>query len=231
LNKNHYIQKFEALGLPQWRIRRVDQTWYKQRFEWKIEFNFNSDPERRRYGVDHRWVQILRECEILNFEFRKRREVWTSIYTSDAGLLEHILARDEYRTAIVSLKYTNNSYLEERSTQTQLESITDIKFVKHVPEHCYQVYLGNFDWRDPHQLTLSEYLANNKDVYLFKGWFQEIINRFGTTNPVSNNYSGHVITIGDGFNFFAKSTDDILMVHMIAPGKVRKIVKLMEKVN
>jgi hypothetical protein len=65
-------------------------------------------------------------------------------------------------------------------------------------------------------------------VYLFKGWFQEIIFRFGSANPVAN-YSGHQITIGDGFNFFAKSTDDILLLHLMAPGKIRKIVKLMEK--
>ena len=231
LNKNQYIQKFEASGLPQWRIRCVDQTWYKQRFEWKIEFNFNSDPDRRRYGVDHRWVQILRECEDLKFEFRKRREVWTSIYTSDADLLEHIISREEYRTAIVSLEYTNNSYLEERGSQTQLEAITDIKFVKHVPEHCYQIYLGNFQWREDHiKRLLTEYLVANSSDFLFKGYYQELITRC-KKNPDDLNRYGNYQGVYDGFNFFAKSTDDILLLHMIAPSKIKKIVKLMERVQ
>ena len=229
-NKNLYIQKFKDLGLQTWRIYRADQTWYKQRFEWKIEFNFSQqDGNYARYTSDHRWVQLLRECEMLNFEFRKRREVWTSIYTSDEGFLDYILNKEEYRTAIVSLNYTNDSYLEERSTQTQLEAITDIKFVKHVQEHCYQVYLGNFDWgNDDAKQLLTEYLATNSNEFLFKGYYQEVINRCKTNHDLEDHY-GRYRGVYDGFNFYAKSTDDILMVHMIAPGKVRKIVKLMEK--
>ena len=231
LNKNQYIQKFEALGLPQWRIRCVDQTWYKQKFEWKIEFNFSTHPEDRRYSVDNRWIQILRECEDLKFEFRKRREVWTSIYTSDAGLLEHIISREEYRTAIVSLEYTNNSYLEKRGSQTQLEAITDIKFVKTVPEHCYHIFLGNFQWREDHiKRPLTEYLVANSNEFLFKGYYQELITRC-RKNPDDLNHYGNYQGVYDGFNFFAKSTDDILLLHMIAPSKIKKIIKLMERVQ
>ena len=228
-NKLQYIQKFEALGLPKWRIRCVDQTWYKQRFEWKIEFNFSTaDKSYGRYMVDHRWVQILRECEMLNFEFRKRREVWTTLYTSDEKLINHIMAREEYYSAIVSLEYSNEKYLDERSTQTGLESITDIKFVKHVPEYRYQVFLGHFDWNDLSKEPLTRYLVTNKDDFEFRGYYQEVVTRFNTRSPAKDHY-GRVMGVYDGFNFFAKSTDDILMLHMIAPGKIKKIVKLMEK--
>jgi hypothetical protein len=226
---NHYLQQFKSFGLEQWRIRCVDQTWYTQKFEWKIEFNFSTNPEHRRYGVDHRWVQILRECEVLNFEFRKRREVWASIYTSDAGLLEHIISREEYRTAIISLEYTNSSYLEQRSSQTQLEAITDIKFVKTVPEHCYHIFLGKGQWREDHiKRSLTEYLVANSNEFLFKGYCQDLITRCRKNPDDLNRYSNYQ-GVYDSFNFFAKSTDDILLLHMIAPGKIKKIVKLMER--
>ena len=228
LNKNLYIQKFKDLGIKSYQMRQVDQTWYKPKFEWKIEFNFSHEDRKYRSYADHRWVDLLEDCHNNEWIFRKRREVWCNIYTTDTRLLDHVLTEEKYSGAIVGIEYTSDMYLSELTEQVCGDAVTDIKFVKTVPDHRYQVYLGNFDWRDPHQLTLTEYLSNNKDVYLFKGWFQEIINRFGSKNPVIN-YSGHQIVVNDGFNFFAKSTDDILMVHMIAPGKVRKIVKLMEK--
>jgi hypothetical protein len=232
LDKNQYLQKFKDLGLQTWRIRQVDQTWYKQRFEWKIEFNFSTqDKSYGRYMVDHRWVQLLRECEVLNFEFRKRREVWTTIYTSDSNLINHILDREEYRTAIVSLEYTNDLYIKERGNQTQLEAVTDIKYVKHPTEFCYHVYLGNFEWEDNSvKQPLTEYLAANSNDFLFKGYYQEVIDRCKKHVDLRD-YSGRYRGVYDGFNFFAKNTDDILMLHMIAPGKIRKIIKLMEKVN
>ena len=230
LNKNLYIEKFKDLGLQTWRIYQSDQTWYNQRFEWKFEFNFSNSGELHgRHSVDNRWIQLLRECEILNFEFRKRREIWTSIYTSDIGFIEHILNKEEYRTAIVSLSYTNDTYLKERSIQTQLEAITDIKFVKHAQKHCYQVYLGNFEWKeDQIKMSLTEYLAANSNEFIFKGYYQEVINRCKSKNNINNNY-GRSQGVYDGFNFFAKSTDDILLLHMIAPGKIRKIIKIMER--
>jgi hypothetical protein len=227
-SKNQYIQKFEALGLPQWRIRCVDQTWYKQKFEWKFEFNFNPEPDRRRYGVDHRWVQILRDCEMNNIGFRRRREVWCNIYSSDTAFVDLVLYKEEYSSAIVMLEYTNDKYIAEKQNQTSLESITDIKFVKQLPEYCYQVFLGNFDWNDPIKEDLTRYLAVNKDDFQFRNWYKEVVGRFNTKDPARDNY-GRVVGVYDGFNFFAKSTDDILLLHMIAPGKIKKIVKLMEK--
>ena len=232
LNKNLYIQKFKDLGLKSYQMRQVDQTWYKPKFEWKIEFNFSRQDEIKygRYMVDHRWRELLEEFEKNEYIFRKRREVWCNIYTTDLNLLDYVLAEEKYSSAIVSVEYSSDMYLSELTEQVFGDAVTDIKFVKTVPEHRYQVYLGNFEWRDTSRITLTEYLSNNKEVYHFKGWFQEIINRFGSYQAVRN-ASGHQIFVQDGFNFFAKSTDDILMVHMIAPGKVRKIVKLMEKVK
>lgn len=231
LNKNLYIQKFKDLGLKSYQMRQVDQTWYKPKFEWKIEFNFSrqdANYSHYRHSSDHRWVDLLEDCHNNEWIFRKRREVWCNIYTTDSRLLDHILTEEKYSGAIVSVEYTSDMYLSELTEQVCGDAVTDIKFVKTVPEHRYQVYLGNFDWHDPTKITLTEYLTTNRDVYLFKGWFQEIIVRFGSIQPVTN-ASGHHITIGDGFNFFAKSTDDILLLHLMAPGKIRKIVKLMEK--
>jgi len=230
-NKNHYIQQFEKIeSLPSWRVRRVDQTWYKQRFEWKIDFDFAVESDRRRYGVDNRWLQLLRECEINNFNYRRRREVWCTFYTSDSNLLDHILAREEYKTAIYSIDYANDRYLIERENQVTLDSITDIKFVSHLQtEFRYQVFLGNFEWgKDDYKKTLTEYLAANSEEFLFKGYYQEIIHRCKHNTDIVDQF-GRYRGVYDGFNFYAKSTEDILMLHMIAPGKVRKIIKIMER--
>jgi len=228
-DKNYYIQAFKSLLKP-YQFTKVDKVWYKPKFEWRIEFNFSRQDSIGRHSIDNRWQTLLRECELNLWEFRRRREAWCNIYTSEIDLLEHLLTNEKYRTAIVSVEYTNEQYMNELDNQINLDSITDIKFVKHVPEYRYQVFLGGFEWgNDSVKRPLTEYLVTNRDEFLFKGYYQEIIHRCKNNNLVDNfgRYSG----VYDGFNFYAKSTDDILMLHMIAPSKIKKIVKLMERVK
>lgn len=216
--------------LKPYQFTKVDKVWYKPKFEWRIEFNFSRQDSIGRHSIDNRWQTLLRECELNLWEFRRRREVWCNIYTSEIDLLEHLLTNEKYRTAIVGVEYTNEQYMNELDNQINLDSITDIKFVKHVPEYRYQVFLGGFEWgNDSVKRPLTEYLVTNRDEFLFKGYYQEIIHRCKNNNLVDNfgRYSG----VYDGFNFYAKSTDDILMLHMIAPSKIKKIVKLMERVK
>jgi hypothetical protein len=229
-DKRDYILKFREL-IPEWRTRRVDKAWYKQKFEWRLEFNFSAGGEdARHWSLDHRWRQLLEECEANGWNFRRRREIFCTIFTSDHALLDHVLSRDEYTSGIVSLEYTSDSYLTELTNQICGDAITDIKFVSHVPHHRYQVYLGGFDWKDPVTQPVTEYLVDNKEEFIFKGYYQEIINRIDKAKTRERvDQWGRYQGVYDGFNFFAKSTDDILMLHMIAPGKIRKIVKLMER--
>jgi hypothetical protein len=179
--------------------------------------------------VDHRWTDLIQECERNLWSYRRRREVWGNFYTSDLDFLEHIVSNEKYSIALVSVEYTDDRYISELSNQINLDAITDIKFVKIVPEYCYQVFLGNFEWgNDPIRRPLTDYLATNSDEFLFKGYYQELIHRF--KNGLAEDHYGRYSGVYDGFNFYAKSTDDILMLHMIAPSKIKKIVKLMERV-
>jgi hypothetical protein len=75
-----------------------------------------------------------------------------------------------------------------------------------------------------------EYLIVNRHEYFFKGYERDMLERMvaaqkNNSNP-RNYYNGGMM---NGFRFWAKNTDDILMFHMMAPGKIVKIVKLMEK--
>jgi hypothetical protein len=229
-DKRDYILKFRE-QLPDWRIRRVDKAWYKQKFEWRLEFNFSaSGDDARHWALDHRWRQLLEVCEANRWIFRRRREVFCTIFTSEHELLDHVLASDEYKSGIVSVEYTSDSYLTELTNQICGDAITDIKFVSHVPLHRYQVYLGSFEWKDSTIQSVTEYLVTNKDEFIFKGYYQEIIHRLHKAKEKERlDKWGRYQGVYDGFNFFAKSTDDILLLHMIAPGKIRKIVKLMER--
>jgi hypothetical protein len=105
------------------------------------------------------------------------------------------------------------------------DAVTDIKFVSHLQtDFIYQVYLGGLEWKDPCKEAITTYLCNNFNEFSFRGYYKEIIQR-------ASRKWGHYESVYDGFNFFAKSTEDILMLHMIAPGKIRKIVKIMEKIR
>ena len=165
-----------------------------------------------------------------NFVYRRRYESMANIYTSDLELLELVLNNPGYKESVYSVEYTNDKYLNVLASEAGIDAVTDIKFVSHLQtEFRYQVFLGNFEWKDDHRELVTSFLVDNMDEYQFRGYYHDILeNR--KKGKVRDTYYGHKPeTVYDGFNFFAKSTEDILMLHLIAPGKIKKIIKLMER--
>jgi hypothetical protein len=56
-----------------------------------------------------------------------------------------------------------------------------------------------------------------------------LIDRWASAKKTLTNQWGQYQGISNGFKMYAKHPEDIMMLHMIAPGKIGKIIKLMEK--
>lgn len=228
-NKQFYINEFKSKLKP-WRVRNADKAWYRPRFEWRLAFNFNESQYDFRYS--HKWRELLQLCEASQWHFRRRAEGYCTIFTSEPAFLDLILSSEEWMKFLAEVEYSDDSYLQEFTNNAGIDAVTDIKFVARLPEHFYQVTLGNFQWRDDDELKLSilEYLIANRQEYIVKGYERDMMERLIRTKK-SNANLGNYYNSGmmNGFKFWAKNTDDILMFHMMAPGKIIKIVKLMEK--
>jgi len=174
---------------------------------------------------------MLTEFNNREFKFRHRSESYNVVFTSDHELLTAVLDYPGWLDNLKEFAYADDQYLSEFSNHVGIDAISDIRFVKKQPEYCYEITLGNFDWRrvDPLRQNITSYLAINRSDFLFKGRELEIIvdalPRRQSTAHRSN------ASVYHGFRFYAKSADDIIMLHMMAPGKVIRIVKLMEKKN
>ena len=218
-DKNYYIQKFNSLGLSDFRIQKSERTWYKERFQWKITFDFSDKTRGSRYLTPN-WQLLLDLFKSNNIDYRRRREYSQNIFTSDPAALDIILDNAAFTDAILYIEYASDFYLQELAAVLSTDTVTDIKFKNEVSEFRYHIFLGGFLWNDTSRFILSNWLAANRELFHFRRVYEEIIDR------VKSNSNTPVY---DGFNFYAKTPDDILMLHLIAPGKIKKIVKFMEK--
>jgi hypothetical protein len=228
-NKQYYINEFKSRVKP-WRFGTADKAWYRPRYEWRLVFDFNEAD--RHWAYSPVWRQMLETFEAGSWNFRRRAEYTCTIFTSEPALLDAVLSNDQWMNCLTEVQYSDDSYLKAFTTNAGIDAVSDIKFVARVPEHQYQVTLGNFEWRGEEDLkfSIAEYLLNNQHEYVFKGHEADLVKRM---NDMVRRYStnlrnGH-INVMNGFKFWAKNTDDILMFHMMAPGKIIKIIKLMEK--
>ena len=219
-NKQYYIDEFK--NKLTFNIYSQDRTWYKDRFQYRVSFVF-GDNKRRASSSNGDWRAMLYHFIEKGWKFRCRTEGYHVLFTSQTEILDAILANPDWLGKIVEFGYSNTRYLTEFANYKGIDAITDIKFLKRVPEHCYQVTLGNFNWRvdDNIRLTVTQYLATNQSDFIFKGSEKRLIE-----DSVKHNSSR---LIYGGFRFYAKNTDDIIMIHMMAPGKVVEIIKIMER--
>jgi len=227
-NKQYYIDQFRST-IDSWRIQTVDQTWYKPRYEWRLAFDF-GDPDRRHFYTPE-WREMRDYFELHNWKYRRRAECYCVIFTNELDLLDAVLHNELWKTKLKELAYANENYLHEFTKQVGIDAVTDIKFVKKAPLHCYQVNFDNFDWRrtdEEVKLALTEYICTNIDEFHFIGSDQNMIQTINERKDKFDRW-GNRYTIGNGFKLYTKSTDDIIMLHMVAPGKISKIIKLMEK--
>ena len=187
--------------------------------------------DRRASSFNHNWRYMLEYLKDNNWQFRHRSEEYNVLFTSETAVIDAILANPEWIDNLVEFAYADDQYLLEFSNHSGIDAITDIKFVKRQPEYCYQVTLGNFDWRksETARLDIIRYLVTNRSDFLFKGREQEIIE--SKVKGRKSTAYGQNVHVYHGFRFYAKSADDIIMLHMMAPGKVISIIKLMERRN
>lgn len=227
-DKQQYIDKF-ASKMPTWRIREADKAWYKERFQWRLVFDFRG--QSRNWGYTSEWGAMLHVFHEKGFKFRRRAEYFCSIFTSESELLDLVLANTDWVTRICELEYAGETYLNRFNDLVGVDAVTDIKFVKRMPAHPYQITFDRFDWHADNHMRegLTEYLITNRSDFVFKGYEQVLIDRWASAKKTLTNQWGQYQGISNGFKMYAKHPEDIMMLHMIAPGKIGKIIKLMEK--
>jgi hypothetical protein len=166
---------------------------------------------------------MIDEFEKNLWEFRKRREVHQSFFTSDEELIEYVLDDDRLLNHLHTLYYTSNRYNTNKSISEQNGIITDIKFRREVGDYPFQVYLGDWDYRDRSlQESACEWIASAfKDgTIVASSWNEDVIRRYiSQKTPFMHN----------GFNCYMKSEDDIMMLHFIAPGHIKKVFQILKK--
>ena len=72
------------------------------------------------------------------------------------------------------------------------------------------------------RIALTKYLVDNNELFEARGYHNEILKRFRSQYLHANS------TVYDGFVFYAADPDDILTLHLLAPGKIRKVIKLVK---
>ena len=227
-NNQYYIDQFKSLVKP-WNYRVANRTWYRPRYHWRIAFDFADHENRRPSFLSPNWRSMIDLFSKNGWNYRFRSEMLSAVFTNETALLDCILSTAEYRDKLQEVEYAGVNYLNEFEKYNGIDAITDVKFVKRKPEHCYLVQFDKFEWRkdDPVKQAITEYILANQTEYHFTGYDRTVINRLSGLSPTSTYYPQQ--SIHNGFRLYAKSPDDIIMLHMIAPGKITKIIKLMEK--
>lgn len=205
-----------------------DGTWYGARFQYKLEFDFRDiDPSGRNRGIYKFYKDMITDFRKSGWEFRKRHEYTQSFYTNDVELIECVFTNEAYLKYLLGVHYTSQQYATHFSRLHEQMIATDIKFRKVVPEYCYQIYLGGWDWRhNESRLRVGEWLlqALKDDIVSVTGWNRELINRWERSKK---NIGQQVLY--EGYNFGMKNEDDIMMLHFVAPGHIKKVYKIIQK--
>ena len=215
LNKSQYLELFQEHN-KLCTLRPVQKYWYKDRFEWRLSFWFSTDQKRSsRRSVE--WVNLLNHLREEGYRYRFRSESYNCLFVNNTEILDFIL-NSNYVNYLIDIEYTDDDYIKILSSQKSLENITNIKFVKKITKYRYKIKFDYFDYRTDYDTrdSLTRYIKENISLFDVQG---------------RNRNSLAYRTIGNGFEMYTKSLDDIMVLHMIAPGKIASIVKLMEKNN
>lgn len=223
-DKTYYIDQFTSLSKP---VKPFYGRWYNGKFEWRIAFHFKSKLDT--CNTQQHWTELRKYCKSNNLDFRPRSEFYTqTIFTKDPRVLDYIIQNENYHSKISFIQYTADEYFSEFSKKDDIS--TDVKFVKDLPDYPYQVVIGNLGWKDHQSIkqALVSFLVKNRELYFFKNSNFNLIEKWETElkKKVQPN---HYFGLFDGFNFFAKDFDDIMMLHYIAAGKIKKVFKLVKK--
>lgn len=203
-----------------------DGTWYANKFKYKLEFDFgiyDGSGQRTTWRLNTLYQDMLIEFDKNLWEYRKRREIHQSIFTSDKELIEYVLDSNQLLHHLHTLHYTSDRYNSNKSQLEQNGIITDIKFRREVGDYPFQVYFGNWDYRDRlAQENTCEWIADayKEKIVSASAWNEDLIKR----------YIKHKIPyMHNEFNCYMKSEDDIMMLYFIAPGHIKKVFRILKK--
>lgn len=192
------------------------KRWYNQRFEWRLEFKcprgLTSAP-----GINWQtWKHLISLIEELKIDFRYRSERTRCLFVNDLKALDVVLDDQHFLSNLVRVEYSDDMYLSELS-KLGISIVNDVKFVKNIPTLKFKIVLGNFNRNDSSiREELGSYIIKNSDVFHVSGVDFDLLNR--RRSKVWTNFSCLTNTI-----------DDIVILHMIAPGKIKKVFELLHK--
>jgi hypothetical protein len=168
------------------------------------------------------WDKIINFCVENKIKHRHRKEGEQVIFTSDLAFLDFIISEGLHKE-ICYLEYTSEKYETALSNVDMIS--TGVKLVKKDTKFCYQVTLGHMGWykNSEIRIALTKYLVDNSELFEARGYHNEILKRFRAQRKEI-----HISTVYDGFVFYAADPDDILTLHLLAPGKIRKVIKLVK---
>lgn len=223
-DKQYYRNQFrEILNKP---CLEYHGKWYNGDYEWRLVFDFRKEKNRYLGSLENGWSEILHFCKMNDVKFRRRREAAQVIFTSDLIVLDYILENPNIREKLLYIEFTSDSYTKELENLDQLS--TDVKIVRSVPKFRYQITLGGFGWNKKldTRIALTEYILNNKELFDVRGYSAQVLDRARKTK---GQYSQYGTTVFDGFQFYAADLDDIMTLHILAPGNIKKVTKLVAK--
>lgn len=220
-DRYYYINKFEEKFCTG--CKSIAKTFYRQKFDWRFEFYFLG-PNFISIHQNSSWLALKEFCDTNAIEYKTRIERSSAFFTKDLRAVDYILNNNDLCHTLGTVEYTSDAYNAAFDTKDQIS--TDVKLVSKVPDYPYLVSLGKMGWNDsPARLALTQYLVANSSSFVFKGYYADSIERM--SKHVKKGIAHGMIY--DGFQFYAKDFDDIMMLHLVAPGKVVKVVKLVEK--
>lgn len=206
LNTPHYIEQFKSLNIN---CVPISKFWYKSKLMYRLEFSISN-------WKDEDWEGLLKHLKKNNIFFKKRVEHTGALFTNDETALDFILSDDVLRKKLVRFEYTDLAYIAALSRLNEADIANDVKFVKHVPDMDHVLIIGNFRWEEKELFqTVTKYILSNKQSFSYEEYTKD---RIKSGNAYWQN-----------FTIYTNNLDEVMMLHIMAPGKVIKVIKLINK--
>lgn len=236
---NSYKEKFK-LANPNIRFYQEDKTWYKQKFQFKL--NFRRSNEFWRSKDEH----ALNQWYIKTFgPARFRTEAYNTVFTNSTDFLDFVLNNKDTLASIAEFYTSSDQYL------TELEQIgniaVDIKLIgkkSYVPEYKYEIEFNEWKLYDTHTNPINyadrrvnalkeiiEFCKTNKDDVEALPHLVSWYNHYKKENKKHVSTWGYSPYYYGRVSIYVKNEDIILQIVMLYQEKIKKIYKLIERVK
>jgi hypothetical protein len=160
---------------------------------------------------------MVREWKAQGFSFRRRKEhPHFYVYTNDVRILEWFEQSSDRCQLITDLTWTCPVWKDEVSKLPDMA--TNVKLVRKRPlgELTYRITFSNIWRNDPMLQLIYDFVKGNGTTFRTTHRWEHAVRR-------GSLYGNEYITTDD--------LDSALMLHLIAPGKITNITKVMERTN